>query len=175
MTRRTAWQIVLLLGLFWLLPTAAATAEKTSDTKSEVASGDLDRHTLIYGGDLFCARRLNFALLAPSGEERNKVLAAVAPLFKEADLAMINLEGMVTTGGYYNRLRRCSYVYRAHPNVVDMLKNAGVDLVTIGNNHNGDYGPEAQIETVDQLAAAGIGYVGAGVDLEDAMRPVYRQ
>ncbi len=176
MTRRISRRWFLLLGLLWVLPVpSVAVAAKKADAKGELATENLPRHTLIYGGDLFCARRLNFALLAPSDEERKKILAAVTPLLRQADLAMINLEGMVTTGGYYNRMRRCSYVYRAHPNIVDVLKDAGVDLVTIGNNHNGDYGPEAEIETVDQLTAAGIGYAGAGVDLEDAARPVYRQ
>jgi len=135
----------------------------------------LPRHTLIYGGDLFCARRLNFALLSQTDGERRRVLAEVAGFLRGADVAMVNLEGMVTTGGYYYRMGNCSYAYRAFPSVLDLLKDAGIDLVTIGNNHNGDYGPEAQVETVDHLTAAGIGYVGAGVDWEDASRPVYRQ
>lgn len=152
-------------------PPSGAAEDVPADRNERAAN--LPRYTLIYGGDLFCARRLNFALLSLTDAERRAVLAEVAPLFREADLAMVNLEGMVTTGGYYNRMGNCSYAYRAFPTVLDMLKDAGIDLVTIANNHNGDYGPEAQVETVDHLAAAGIGYAGAGVDWDDAARPVY--
>jgi len=164
-----------LLGLVCWFGISPVAAGEPADVGGAAAAITLPRHTLIYGGDLFCARRLNFALLSQTDDQRKRVLGEIAPLLQEADLAMINLEGMVTTGGYYNRLRQCTYMYRAAPGIVDVLKDAGVDLVTIGNNHNGDYGPEAQVETCDHLAAGGIGYIGAGVDLEDAARPVYRQ
>lgn len=153
-----------------------AAADKTPRTETEKAKAeDLPKHTLIYGGDFFCARRLNYALWARRDDERNAVFRDVAPLLRKADVAMINLEGMVSTGGYYNRLLDNSYTYRAHPRVLDILKNAGVDVVTIGNNHNGDYGPEAEVESTDHIRASGIEYTGAGVDWDDAARPVYRK
>lgn len=141
-----------------------------------VATGteqDPPRHTLIYGGDFFSARRLHFALY--DEQERYKVLAGVAAVLRDADIAMLNLEGMVTTGGYYNTLRSCTWMFRAHPLVLDLIKDAGVDMLIIGNNHNGDYGPEAQIEETDHLVRAGLDYTGAGVNWDDAARPVYRQ
>jgi hypothetical protein len=178
MTRRITRWCFCLLGLFGSLSAAPAVAAERSADRPATAADSTDklpRHTLIYGGDLFCARRLNFAMFSQTDAERKRVLAEIAPLLRRADVAMINLEGMVTTGGYYYRIGRCSYNYRAAPRVIDLLTDAGVDLVTIGNNHNGDYGPEAQVETIDHLSAAGIGYAGAGVDWADAVRPVYRQ
>ncbi len=143
--------------------------------EAEQAPSDLPRHTLIYGGDLFTARKLNLPLLDPSEEEREKVFSSVAPILREADLAMVNLEGMITTGGYYNQLKSCTWMFRAHHNLTSVLKDIGVDLVTLGNNHNGDYGYEGVVEETDHLVKAGIGYAGAGVNREDAARPVYRQ
>ena len=130
------------LGVFLFLSasTVAETAMPVgvSDAASVRDTHAPPRYALIYGGDAFCDRRLNYALLSPDERDRKRLFGAVAPLFKESDLAMINLEGMVTTGGYYNRLRGAGYMYRAFPNMVDVLKDAGSDLVTVANNHNGD-------------------------------------
>jgi poly-gamma-glutamate capsule biosynthesis protein CapA/YwtB (metallophosphatase superfamily) len=133
----------------------------------------LPRHTIVYGGDVFTARRLNLALFDPTA--RDEILGGIAPVLREADLAMLNLEGVITTGGYYNELGNSSYMFRAHPFLVDELVEAGVDLVTMGNNHNPDYGPPAMVETIDRLSKAGIGYAGAGLDRRDAAQPVYRR
>jgi len=162
--------ITFLIGLCAIAVTPqACNAEQQASVQNQASS----RYTLIYGGDFFSARRLHFALYDP--QERYKVLAGVAPVLRQADIAMLNLEGMVTTGGYYNTLRSCTWMFRAHPLVLDLLKDAGVDMLIIGNNHNGDYGPEAQIEETDHLVREGFQYTGAGVDWADAARPIYRQ
>lgn len=142
-------------------------------TQTRPPEGQMDRHTLIYGGDLFLARRVNSALFEPGA--RSKMLEGIAPTLSEPDLALVNLEGVATTGGYFYKLGNCVYMFRAHPSIIDEIKKAGVDLVTIGNNHMPDYGPDALIEMTDHLRKAGIGYTGAGVDLADAQRPVYRR
>ncbi len=138
-----------------------------------VDHSELERHTLIYGGDLFSARRLNYALF--DEEQRKRILSGVAPVLRKADLAMVNLEGIITSGGYYYNLGLSTYMYRAHPYLVDVLKEVGIDIVTSGNNHTPDYGPDALLETIDRLQHVGIGYTGAGINREDAERPIYRK
>ena len=49
----------------------------------------------------------------------------------------------------------------------------GVDIVKLANNHVYDYGREAMEDTMDTLSDAGIAYIGAGHNLEEAMKPVY--
>ncbi len=143
-------------------------SEKQNDSHLE-----LERHSLIYGGDLFSARRLNYPLFDP--EKKMGIISGIAKELRKADLAMVNLEGIVSTGGYYYNLGLCTYMFRAHPNLIDVMKNAGIDLVTSGNNHTPDYGPEALIEMTDRLLQAGMDYTGAGVNRADAERPVYRK
>jgi poly-gamma-glutamate synthesis protein (capsule biosynthesis protein) len=46
----------------------------------------------------------------------------------------------------------------------------GVDIVSLANNHALDYGAEAFLDTLDLLDENDIKYVGAGRDLDDAMR-----
>ena len=48
-----------------------------------------------------------------------------------------------------------------------------MDLVSLANNHAYDYGETAFLDTMDTLAQAGIAYVGAGRNLQEARRPVY--
>ena len=49
----------------------------------------------------------------------------------------------------------------------------GVDLVSLANNHAYDYGEQALLDTFSTLEGAGIPYVGAGRNIEEAKKPVY--
>lgn len=68
-----------------------------------------------------------------------------------------------------------AYTFRADPSRVDVLDILGVDIVGLANNHVYDYGEEAFLDTLDTLEEAGILFVGAGRNLEEAMTPVYME
>ena len=51
------------------------------------------------------------------------------------------------------------------------LAAAGVDVVTMGNNHSVDYGQAALVDTIKRLEKAGVQVVGAGRDDADAWTP----
>ena len=103
-TRRFSWQRV----------SGGPVRQRQSHRSPSGTEQDSPRHTLIYGGDFFSAQTAPFRALYDE-QERYKVLAGVAPVLRDADIAMLNLEGMVTTGGYYNKLRSCTWMFRAHP------------------------------------------------------------
>lgn len=65
------------------------------------------------------------------------------------------------------------FTFRAKPETVSYLGGMGVDLVSLANNHAYDYGEEALLDTMDILREAGITYMGAGRNLQEARRPVY--
>lgn len=65
------------------------------------------------------------------------------------------------------------YTFRANPERVTLLQEMGVDIVKLANNHVYDYGSEALTDTLDTLKEAGIAYMGAGYNLEEAQEPVY--
>ncbi|MBI2186434.1 MAG: CapA family protein [Acidobacteria bacterium] len=90
---------------------------------------------------------------------------AVAPAVR-----IMNLETSVTRSDAYNQ--RKGIHYRMHPENVDCLTAARVDVCVLANNHVLDYGSTGLIETLDTLHHAGIVTVGAGRNLEDARRPV---
>lgn len=51
------------------------------------------------------------------------------------------------------------------------FKAMSIDLFTIANNHILDQGSQGLVNTIETLNKVGIGYVGAGVSLEDAALP----
>src|SRR5690606_34902650 len=55
--------------------------------------------------------------------------------------------------------------------LADALRWAGIDVVSIANNHAFDAEEMGLFDTIDALARAGVGRVGGGRDLEDARRP----
>lgn len=92
-------------------------------------------------------------------------------MMNDADIMCINNEFTYSTGG--TPLNNKAYAFRAHPSRVNILKDMGVDIVSLANNHAYDYGEESLIDTLATLKEAGIDYFGAGHNLEEAMKPVY--
>jgi poly-gamma-glutamate capsule biosynthesis protein CapA/YwtB (metallophosphatase superfamily) len=89
---------------------------------------------------------------------------------RDADLLIVNLECCISEGGAQAPHR--VFHFRAPPVAAEALAHLGVDCVTLANNHALDYGPEALIDTLEHLRAAGIRAVGAGADEEAARSPV---
>jgi poly-gamma-glutamate capsule biosynthesis protein CapA/YwtB (metallophosphatase superfamily) len=127
----------------------------------------------VFGGDVFLGRGVNAAVLEG---DPDAMLAEVKPVFDAADLVVLNAEGVIASGGAFrNKGEPRPFVFRGHPALVDVLSRAGVDAVTLGNNHAMDYGPPALAEMLHRLTEAGIGYTGGGLDASDAMRPFYAE
>jgi poly-gamma-glutamate synthesis protein (capsule biosynthesis protein) len=55
--------------------------------------------------------------------------------------------------------------------MVDVLKKGRIDFVSLANNHMLDYGLDAMFETMEILSRNGIGYSGAGKNIEEARKP----
>lgn len=89
------------------------------------------------------------------------VFAGVAPVLKAADIAVVNLECAIAASG---EPEAKGYTFRAPPVAASALSLAGVDIVSLANNHSLDYGPEALAETLKLLAARGVAAAGAGPD-----------
>lgn len=99
------------------------------------------------------------------------ISADLIQTMQDADIMCLNNEFTYSTGGA--PLDNKVYTFRADPSRVEILKELGVDLVGLANNHVYDYGKQALLDTFDTLDNAGIPYVGAGHTLTEAMLPVY--
>lgn len=90
---------------------------------------------------------------------------------QKADIFMLNNEFQYTMRG--EPIPEKQYTFRAKPETANMLLDMGVDIVSLANNHSFDYGEQGILDTFDTLKGVGIPYIGAGKNIEEAMKPVY--
>lgn len=91
------------------------------------------------------------------------------PVLAQADLRLANLECVLAAGGVPWPGK--AFHFRSAPKNIVCLTAAGIDAVSLANNHTLDYGPDAMLETIALLDAAGIRHAGAGADAEAAWAP----
>jgi len=114
--------------------------------------------TLLAGGDVLMDRS------EPSGIDP---FQSIEPALDSADLAVVNSEMAISDRGAPLEKQ---YVFRAPPSAARRIASAGIDVVSLANNHAMDYGPEALVHTVDLLEKAGVVALGAGADRAAAHR-----
>ena len=121
--------------------------------------------TLIFAGDIMLDDGPG-RLIAAGGDP----LAPFAAPLAAADYRIGNLECSVASGGAAQASKVWSF--RARPETLKTLKGR-FDAVSLANNHSGDYGQTAFIETMQHLDAAGIARFGGGSNLAEAHLPLW--
>jgi poly-gamma-glutamate capsule biosynthesis protein CapA/YwtB (metallophosphatase superfamily) len=86
------------------------------------------------------------------------------------DFRLLNLETSITDGGDFERGK--SVHYRMHPDNVACPTAVQPDVCVLANNHVLDFGPDGLADTLRALSDAETPYVGAGLDVDEAERPV---
>ncbi len=99
-----------------------------------------------------------------------KLFNMISPFLKKSDLVIGNLEGPLTLAGTPVP-GKCTL--NGNPEWAGVMKNSGINMVTLANNHIMDYGIQGLTATINNLRSAGIKYVGAGRDIIDACKPEY--
>ncbi len=118
--------------------------------------------TVIAAGDVMLNREV--AETSRSKGEEHYPFLKTAGLLTRSDLAFVNLECPVSDRG------RQINMFRADPRFLESLLYAGVDLVSLANNHIMDYGTTAMVDTMKRLEEKGIWYIGAGRNIEEARK-----
>ncbi|GGM40710.1 hypothetical protein GCM10007977_047660 [Dactylosporangium sucinum] len=93
----------------------------------------------------------------------------VAEVLSAADLAVVNLETAITTRGTPEPKE---FHFRAPATAYEAVKAAGVDAVSIANNHALDYGRVGFADTLDAASAAGMPVFGGGRTIDEAYAPL---
>jgi len=98
--------------------------------------------------------------LPPKG---TNLLKGVEDILKSADVTFGNLEGTVLNSG--GNVKKCSdpslcYAFRQPEYLIKHLKDAGFDLLSIANNHVGDFGSKGRENTVKVLSENGFCFAG---------------
>ncbi|MBD5485459.1 MAG: CapA family protein [Lachnospiraceae bacterium] len=131
-----------------------------------------DRVTITFAGDILFDD--NYAIMTRvvgNDDISNGISPELIEEMKSADIMMLNNEFPYSDGG--SPLEEKQFTFRAKPYRVSYLNDLGVDIVSLANNHAYDYGESAFLDTMATLESAGIAYVGAGRNLQEARRPVY--
>lgn len=105
--------------------------------------------------------------------EPHRVWGGLLPRLRGADGLIVNLECVIATGGQPWRPLTKVFHFRAGPEAVAVLQEAGVSCVSLANNHVLDFGAQALEECLERLDEAGIAHAGAGRDQEEAARPAF--
>jgi poly-gamma-glutamate synthesis protein (capsule biosynthesis protein) len=98
----------------------------------------------------------------------NFPFAKVAPTLQKADIAFANLETPVSIRG---KAAEKTFAFRSKPSVLGGLTYAGIDGVSLANNHILDFGEDAMLDTLLHLDRNKIGHTGAGKDVDEAFKP----
>ena len=138
-------------------------------TKKEKQSSNTRDGTMLFVGDIMLSRSVGVYMKEKG--DYNLPFLNIADLLKGADLTFANLENPVSSRGANVGSK---YSFRADPKTIQGLNFAGIDIVSIANNHMWDYGREAFLDTMTNLAKAGIDFVGGGHNFEEAHRPVIK-
>jgi poly-gamma-glutamate synthesis protein (capsule biosynthesis protein) len=119
--------------------------------------------TLAFAGDVHFMDRTLRLLDDPAS-----AFGPIAPVLAGADIALVNLESAITTRGTKEPKR---YHFRAPASAYDAIKAAGVDVVSLANNHALDYGRVGLADTLASAKAAKMPFFGAGANATEAYAP----
>jgi Bacterial capsule synthesis protein PGA_cap len=121
-----------------------------------------------FAGDVHFMERTASRLAANPATAFGPAAAALSA----PDLTMVNLETAIAVGG---RPEAKTFTFQAPPSAFSALKAAGVDVVTMANNHAADYGSAGLAQTLAAIRETGFPVVGLGADARAAFAPYYAQ
>jgi poly-gamma-glutamate capsule biosynthesis protein CapA/YwtB (metallophosphatase superfamily) len=148
--------------------------EEIPDDSDLFSAADLERAlhvrnepalSLIAVGDIMLDGRARQVI---AGEGMDYPFAAVLPLLRRAPVVLGNLEGPFARVAAPEQR---NHSYRVNPALASALPRAGINVLTLANNHLMDCGPAGVLETLEALARVGVAAIGAGVDKSTAHRP----
>ncbi|GAB3427654.1 CapA family protein [Flindersiella endophytica] len=142
---------------------ASETREPEPSAKPKPAAEPGKPVTLAFAGDIHFWDQLRSRL-----DDPDTALEPIAPALTDADLTVVNLETAIATGGTPEDK---NYTFRTPPSALDALQAAGVDVVTMANNHGVDYGKGGLEETLRAKHDGPIDVIGVGEDDDEAFAP----
>jgi Bacterial capsule synthesis protein PGA_cap len=119
--------------------------------------------TLAFAGDVHFTGRTLKLLADPA-----TAFGPISTVLRSADFTALNFETSVTDRG---TPQPKTYHFRAPVTSFTALRDAGVDLVTMANNHVLDYGQVGLADTLAAAKAAKFPYVGIGTNADAAWAP----
>jgi len=135
------------------------------------------RVMLAFGGDVMMDRRYykpyfgDSVLIHPETRlsDSKAIVENIKPYMSIADYAAVNLETQIADKTPGDRAPK-SVTFYSHPEILDALAWAGVDYVSLGNNHTYDYLEPGMESTLAFLQKSPLGFSGAGMNEQQALK-----
>jgi poly-gamma-glutamate capsule biosynthesis protein CapA/YwtB (metallophosphatase superfamily) len=127
------------------------------------AAAPADTLRVVAVGDVMLGTAYPSAEYLPPNNDCSPLLSPVKPYIRAADVAFANLEGALTDSlGDVKKCRDTTicYAFAMPAAYAKCLADAGFDLLSIANNHTGDFGEKGRAQTVNALRENGIACAG---------------
>ena len=147
----------------------AAIASKRQQRQQLLEKVDVENtFTLGFVGDIMLDRQIKKAIMESGGGNYSFPFEFVEDKLKGYDILFGNLEGSISDKG---KDLGSIYSFRMNPKTTDALEKAGFDILSVANNHAGDWGEEAMVDTYTWLDKVRIKYSGGGLSEVQAYTP----
>lgn len=117
--------------------------------------------------------------ITPTPTTTKGLFSSVGPEFAKSDIAFANVEVPLTSIGRRTPFKsaadvaaRRQFVLKADPAWAAPIRESGLDIVSVANNHAMDYGAAGLSQMLSALDRQGVRHVGAGANLSAAEQPV---
>ena len=120
-----------------------------------------------FGGDIMLDRGVKNSIIK-NFKGDYAALFEKLKFLKDSDVFFANLEGTASDKGVD---RHNLYSFHMDPAVIGALAGAGVDILSVANNHVGDWGRLAYTDTLARLKENEILYTGGGMSDTEAKTP----
>lgn len=123
---------------------------------------------ILVTGDLCPINRIEQLV---SGGNYGEILNDFTDIMRDSDLNITDLECPLTSSEASRK--KIGPHQKAHPDCINLLSYAGINLVTLANNHIMDYGSAGLIDTIDLCRSKNISIVGVGKSSREASEPYF--
>jgi poly-gamma-glutamate capsule biosynthesis protein CapA/YwtB (metallophosphatase superfamily) len=124
--------------------------------------------SLVLTGDMMLARSVGTQMVA-AGQDGVFPFIQTGDFLHKFDLRVGNLECVVSKiGAKVNK----QYTFEADPLGFHRLQQIGFNVLSVANNHSGDYGPDAFADMLHTMPQYGLQYMGGGLNETEAHTPL---
>ena len=151
------------------------TTEEDTGTRGEASQTENGDITIGFAGDINLDE--TWTVMKHMRQKGKGIQGCIDPRLirkmRSCDYMVLNNEFSISNRG--KAMKGKAYTFRAPRRNVKLLRQLGVDAVSLANNHVYDYGERAFLDTLSALENNGIKYTGGGKDIKEAQKPVYFQ
>jgi len=142
--------------------------QQSSTSISSSSSSYPSNVSLLMIGDVMLARNIGTMI-----ENGSDPFVNVKQFFSTQDLVIANLETNISTPGISSVAKNKLYTFNAPLKSLQTIKNSGIGIVSLANNHTMDYGSTGLLDMINHLNQNSIPYFGAGSNNTESFSPHY--